>query len=64
MAYNNYISELISLRRDLENRIDREIEDSMNGMGDSKRLKESIECVIELSPALKGKYKKEECISP
>ncbi len=60
MAYNNYIVALQGLRRDLENRIDNEIEETMRGRGDSTRLKESLEYLIEESSVLKGIYKEYE----
>ena len=60
MAYNNYIIELQSLRRSLENRIDNEIEECMRGRGDSSRLKDSLEYVIESSNVLKGAYREDE----
>lgn len=62
MAYNNYIIELQSLRRKLENKIDNEIEECMRGRGDSSRLKDSLEYVIETSNVLKGAYKEDETI--
>ena len=60
MAYNNYIIALQSLRRSLEDRIDNEIEECMRGRGDSSRLKDSLEYVIESSNVLKGAYKEDE----
>ena len=60
MAYNNYIIELQSLRRSLENRIDNEIEECMRGRGDSSRLKDGLEYIIETSNVLKGLYKEDE----
>ena len=60
MVYNNYIIELQSLRRSLENRIDNEIEECMRGRGDSSRLKDSLEYIIETSNVLKGLYKEDE----
>lgn len=60
MAYNNYIAALQSLRKDLENRIDNEIEECMRGRGDSAKLKDSLEYVIEQSQVLRGTYKEDE----
>ena len=60
MAYNNYIIALQSLRRSLEDRIDNEIEECMRGRGDSSRLKDSLEYVIESSNVLKGAYREDE----
>ena len=63
MAYNNYIIALQSLRRDLECRIDNEIEECMRGRGNSSRLKDSLEYVIETSNVLKGIYKEDETMN-
>ena len=63
MAYNNYIIELQSLRRKLENKIDNEIEECMRGWGDSSRLKDSLEYVIETTNVLKGAYKEDETMN-
>lgn len=63
MAYNNYIIELQSLRRKLENKIDNEIEECMRGRGDSSRLKDSLEYVIETTNVLKGAYKEDETMN-
>ena len=60
MAYNNYIIALQSLRRSLEDRIDNEVEECMRGRGDSSRLKDSLEYVIESSNVLKGAYREDE----
>ena len=60
MAYNNYIATLQSLRKDLENRIDNEIEECMRGRGNSAKLKDSLEYVIEQSQVLRGTYKEDE----
>ena len=60
MAYNNHIIALQSLRRSLEDRIDNEIEECMRGRGDSSRLKDSLEYVIESSNVLKGAYREDE----
>ena len=60
MAYNNYIITLQSLRRSLEDRIDNEIEECMRGRGNSSRLKDSLEYVIESSNVLKGAYREDE----
>lgn len=60
MAYNNYIAALQSLRKDLENRIDNEIEECMRGRGDSAKLKDSLEYVVEQSHVLRGIYKEDE----
>ena len=58
--YNNYIVALQSLRREIESKIDNEVEECMRGRGDSKRLKESFEYIIETSHVLNGVYKNEE----
>ena len=63
MAYNNYIVALQVLRRGLENRIDNEIEECMRGRGDSSRLKDSLEYIIETSNVLKGAYKEDETMN-
>lgn len=60
MAYNNYIIGLQVLRRDFDNRIDNEIEECMRGRGDSKKLKESLEYMIETSVTLNGQFKYDE----
>ncbi|MBQ2886476.1 MAG: hypothetical protein IJE43_22380 [Alphaproteobacteria bacterium] len=60
MAYNNYISSLQSLRKDLENRIDNEIEECIRGRGDSEKLKSSLEYIVEQSQVLQGVYKDDE----
>ena len=60
MTYNNYIATLQSLRKDLENRIDNEIEECMRGRGNSAKLKDSLEYVIEQSQVLRGTYKEDE----
>ena len=62
MAYNNYIASLQDLRRRIEQRIDNEIEDCMRGRGNSERLKESIEYVLNDNTALSGRYKDEEAV--
>ena len=60
MEYNRYIAELMSLRKSLENRIEDEIEECMRGRGNSAKLKESLEYIIEESHVLKGIYKEQE----
>lgn len=60
MAYNSYIIALQALRRDVEHRIDNEIEECLRGRGDSSRLKDSLEYLIETSNVLKGIYKEDE----
>ena len=60
MAYNNYIVSLQDLRRRIEQRIDNEIEDCMRGRGNSERLKESLEYILNDNSALRGHYKDEE----
>ena len=62
MAYNVYVSALLDLRRELESRIDSEVEDWMRGRADSERLKESILYIIEHNYALDGGYKQDEKI--
>lgn len=58
--YNNYIVALQALRREIENKIDNEVEECIRGRGDSKRLKESFEYIIDTSHVLNGTYKDEE----
>lgn len=75
MAYNNYIVALQGLRGisiiELIMRFEISLQqfhcfrqwvvhECMLGRGDSKRLKESLEYVIEISNALKGIYKNDE----
>ena len=60
MTYNVYIEALMALRRDLENRIDNEIDECMRGRGDSAKFKESLKYVIETSKVLNGVYKEDE----
>lgn len=60
MEYNSYIMALQALRRDVEHRIDNEIEECLRGRGDSSRLKDSLEYLIETSNVLKGIYKEDE----
>lgn len=60
MAYNNYIAALMSLRKSFEERIDNEIEECMRGRGNSSKLKDSLEYMIENSPLLGGQFKGEE----
>lgn len=60
--YNHYISGLLDLRRNIESRIDGEIEDVMRGKGNSEKLKDSLEYLIEDSNVLSGAVKKYETI--
>lgn len=60
MAYNVYASALLDLRRELEQRIDSEVEDWMRGRGDSEKLKESLSYIIECNYALNGGYRRAE----
>ncbi len=60
MAYNNYIAGLQALRRQIDNRIDNEIEDCMRGRGDSDRLKESLVYILNDNAVINGAYKEEE----
>jgi hypothetical protein len=60
MAFNRYIAALQGLRKEFENRIDSEIEETMRGRGNSARLKDSLEYIIESSKLLDGLYKEEE----
>ena len=62
MAYNNYIVALQGLRRDFDNRIDNEIEECMCGRGNSEKLKESLEYMIETSYVLNGQFKYDEAV--
>ena len=57
MAFNQYVSSLITLRNDLINKIDGEIEAWMRGRANSDNLKDGLLYVIEESSALKGLYK-------
>lgn len=58
--YNNYISGLMSLRRDLDNLIDNEIEDTLRGRGNSESLKESLMYKLNDAGAINGRYKEDE----
>ncbi len=58
--YNNYISGLMALRRDLDNLIDNEIEETLRGRGDSASLKESLMYRLNDTGAINGRYKDEE----
>lgn len=58
--YNHYIAGLLDLRRNIESRIDGEIEDVMRGRGNSEKLKDSLEYLIEDSNVLNGAFKKYE----
>jgi hypothetical protein len=60
--YNHYIAGLLDLRRNIESRIDGEIEDVMRGRGNSEKIKESLEYLIEDSNVLNGAFKKCETI--
>lgn len=58
--YNNYISGLLSLQKDLSARIAEEIDECMHGRGDSARLKESLEYKLDNARVLQGVYKDDE----
>lgn len=60
MKTNMYILDLISLRKQFENRIDTEIEETMKGRGDSTKLEDSLNYIIETANVLKGCYKEYE----
>lgn len=60
--YNQYIAGLISLRRELNNIIDSEIEEAMRGRGSSEKLKDSLEYRLEEAQILHGRYKEHEAI--
>lgn len=60
MAFNRYIVALQGLRKEFENRIDSEIEETLRGRGDSAKLKDSLEYIIESSKLLDGLYKEDE----
>lgn len=60
--YNNYISGLMALRRDLDNLIDNEIEETLRGRGDSASLKESLMYRLNDTGAINGRYKEEETV--
>jgi len=62
MSWNAYISALQNLRREIENRIDEEIEETMRGRGDSLKFKASLEYTLNDSGVLNGRYKSDECI--
>lgn len=54
MGFNQYVSSLLSLRQELANKIDAEIDSWMRGRADSEHLKESLLWIIEESSVLKG----------
>lgn len=58
--YNKYIAELMTLRRELDTRIDEEIEETMRGRGDSAKLKESLLYRLNDTGAINGHYKADE----
>lgn len=58
--YNYYIAGLQILRKNIENKIDSEIEEVMRGRGNSKNLKDSLEYLIEDDSVLNGRFKKYE----
>ena len=58
--FNQYIQSLLSLRRELDDRIDNEIEETLRGRGDSSKLKDSLEYRLDESHALRGTYKEYE----
>lgn len=58
--HNIYISGLMSLRRDLDNLIDNEIENTLKGRGNSASLKESLLYRLDDTGAINGRYKAEE----
>ena len=60
--YNYYIAGLQVLRKNIENKIDSEIEEVMRGRGNSKNLKDSLEYLIEDDSVLNGRFKKYETI--
>ena len=60
MKNNNYISGLLALRREINSRIDTEIENTIKGRGNSRGFKESITYVVEESPVLNGRYREDE----
>lgn len=54
---NQYISGLLNLRRELDNIIDNEVENTMRGRGNHSKLRESLEYKLEDSSVLSGRYK-------
>lgn len=60
--YNYYIASLQGLRRSIDNKIDSEIEEAMRGRGNSEKLRDSLEYLIEDSNVLSGAFKKYEAI--
>lgn len=58
--FNSYISGLLNLRREIDSRIDNEIEECTRGRGDSKELKDGLEYVLQNNAALSGRYKDDE----
>lgn len=60
MKFNKYISGLISLKRELNDTIDIEIENVMKGRVCSKHLSESLNYKIDHSQAPHGAYKEDE----
>lgn len=57
---NSYISGLLSLRRDIDNLIDNEVEETLRGRGNSDKLKESLQYRLDEAGALNGRYKDDE----
>lgn len=58
--FNSYISGLLSLRREIDNRIDNEIEDCTRERGDSEGLVHSLEYILKNNVTLSGRYKNDE----
>lgn len=56
---NQYIDGLLVLRRRIDDLIDNEIRNVCRGKGDSERLKDSLEYVME-DRVLNGRYKADE----
>ena len=61
--YNVYIDSLLSLRRDIDSRIDNEIEETMRGRGCSSNLRLSLLHILDDNCCLSGKYAEHEVIT-
>ena len=58
--FNLYISGLLNLRREIDNKIDNEIEECTRGRGDSEGLVHSLEYILQNNATLSGRYKNDE----
>lgn len=52
---SSYITDLLALRRQVENRIDNEIQDCLRGRENPDKVKESLNYMIDTSHAFKTK---------